>query len=428
MNKEIDNQFDKPSKSPLRRLGAYLSEHGPGFLRRTQLQGLYAYRRGSKALATDAFSSTGIDLKSGCIAVALTVLLYLAFNAFLSFYVSSVFASHKPFVLATVNNLSEAKRALVVAGWIPAKAESTFKLNISDDSFKLPLHRWIELEFLASSTKTDELQAQFRKLVCGNPSGIILVNSKITTAGEVYGALLKNYPAVLEAVERDPVRKRLCNQMLDDLVSTVQQAIRWQLRINGSIQFLTAFVGFLVLVAVIRRYFFITRLAGNWLGENLRATMTRSDGARNDQELRRVVDRLSKSTDIDADTVIQNEVDRLSRDSTEHTYNTYWYVAGMLPSLGFIGTVVGMSSSLMLADRLIVASPDQRQLAIGKMTAELALAFDTTLVALLFGLIAGIPIAAVHARERRFFREFAIGIADYRRNRTRLEVTRVESR
>ncbi len=43
----------------------------------------------------------------------------------------------------------------------------------------------------------------------------------------------------------------------------------------------------------------------------------------------------------------------------------------------------------------------------GEMTTQLGLAFDTTFVALAFGLIAGIPIAFVHARERTFFREFA---------------------
>ena len=103
--------------------------------------------------------------------------------------------------------------------------------------------------------------------------------------------------------------------------------------------------------------------------------------------------------------LIRTEIDRLSRDTTNEIYDMYWFIAGIMPSLGFIGTVVGMSSALMLANGLFVAA--DKQVAIGEMTTQLGLAFDTTFVALAFGLIASLPIAYVHSRERTFYREFA---------------------
>ena len=124
-----------------------------------------------------------------------------------------------------------------------------------------------------------------------------------------------------------------------------------------------------------------------------------------------LIRRLANSADVDHETLIRAEVDRLSRDTTKEIYESYWFIAGIMPSLGFIGTVVGMSSALMLANGLFVAQ--DKQLAIGAMTTQLGLAFDTTFVALVFGLIVGIPIAFVHSRERTFFREFADRVANW---------------
>ena len=149
------------------------------------------------------------------------------------------------------------------------------------------------------------------------------------------------------------------------------------------------------------------------MGSNLETNLSRYDGDSTTRDLRALVQRLRYSDDVDADALLRGEIDRLSRDTSTEIYDMYWFLAGIMPSLGFIGTVVGMSASLMMADRLFSAK--DRQLAIGRMTSELGLAFDTTLVALVFGLLAGIPIAAVHARERTFFREFATGIMRLRK-------------
>ena len=57
------------------------------------------------------------------------------------------------------------------------------------------------------------------------------------------------------------------------------------------------------------------------------------------------------------------------------------YVAWAIPSLGFIGTVIGISSSLGVANNIVT------QEGIDKVTSLLSIAFDTTLVALVLSLI-----------------------------------------
>lgn len=401
----------------------YVVTHGPGLLRRTSDQGLRAYRQGARVLATSELSSSGVDAWTGFVAAVVTLLSFLCANLVLSSWVRSSYASYKPEFLRDVQNLGEAKRALQSAGWIPLDpgAEDEVIQRIRDEDFGLPLHRWIEIEFLESGmdSERDDLHADFRRLVEGSPRGWIMTRPTVTTGGEVYGQLLKRSPEILGLVDRDPVRKHALLAMLDDLTAAIQRPIRWQLRLNGIIQFATIFVGVLVLTAVVRRNLFLTRLADRWLGRSLWETV-RAEEEANPSDIHTMVERLWRSDDVDVDALIRAEVEQLRRDTTVEVYNVYWFLAGIMPSLGFIGTVVGMSSSLMLADRLFVAA--DRQLAIARMTSELGLAFDTTLVALVFGLIAGIPIAAVHARERIFFRALAGRIFDVRRQQRSIHV------
>ena len=202
--------------------------------------------------------------------------------------------------------------------------------------------------------------------------------------------------------------------MLNDLTSAVQQRLRVQTRFNGSIQFVTVFVSIFTLTALIRRYLLVLKLAGRWLGKSLETTMEDPTGDPQTIELKQVVGRLVETSDADAEARIREELGRLSEETTDEVYDGYWFLAGMLPSLGFIGTVIGMSSSLMLADRLFLDV--DRQLAIGRMTNELGLAFDTTLVALVLGIVTSVPLVAMRNRERTFFREFAASVEEYRKH------------
>ena len=393
-----------------------VKEHAPGFISRA----LDAYSNGAKALETTALSSSGVDLKSGLIAAGLTIILFFITNVYLTWGVRSHYFNYKPEFIQSVSTIGDAKRELRLAGWIPKDQNASDKAiqKIQDNDFRSPLYRWIEIEYLSSGMdkENQELGFKMQRLVLGNPSGWILVSSDVASGSDVYAQLYQQKPAIMSILDGQPTRKATFMSMLNDLTSSVQQRVRLQKRINGIIQFITVFVGLFTLIALVRRYLLITSLATKWLGDNLKRTMAASTSDAQTLELKEIVDRLTSTSDADADALIRDEVGRLSHDTTDEIYDGYWFLAGMMPSLGFIGTVIGMSSSLMLADGLFVGG--DRQLAIGRMTSELGLAFDTTLVALVLGIITSIPLAAMRSRERTFFREFAASIADYRSQST----------
>ena len=62
------------------------------------------------------------------------------------------------------------------------------------------------------------------------------------------------------------------------------------------------------------------------------------------------------------------------------------YVLWCLPSLGFLGTVLGISDAMLGSDRLLAGQKEQQIAAIQVVTLQLAYAFDTTWVALLLGI------------------------------------------
>jgi biopolymer transport protein ExbB/TolQ len=97
---------------------------------------------------------------------------------------------------------------------------------------------------------------------------------------------------------------------------------------------------------------------------------------------------------------MMEEVAKL-RDGIENgVYGTLMILSGFLPALGFIGTILGMGDALLRAD-LLFTSPD-RQRSISLMTQDLGFAFDTTLVALLCGLIVGLALAYLRMKEKDF--------------------------
>ena len=73
------------------------------------------------------------------------------------------------------------------------------------------------------------------------------------------------------------------------------------------------------------------------------------------------------------------------------------YVAWAIPSVGFIGTVIGIAASLGFAND--AATPE----GIEKVTSMLAVAFDTTLVALVLSLILMYLIHDLQMKEEKFF-------------------------
>lgn len=73
------------------------------------------------------------------------------------------------------------------------------------------------------------------------------------------------------------------------------------------------------------------------------------------------------------------------------------YIAWAIPSVGFIGTVIGIAGSLGIADQ--ATSPE----GIKAVTDMLAVAFDTTLVSLIYSLVIMYQIHSVQEKENAYF-------------------------
>jgi len=86
-----------------------------------------------------------------------------------------------------------------------------------------------------------------------------------------------------------------------------------------------------------------------------------------------------------ASDVLKSSLDLLSHE-IDLRYNMVRYLVWLIPTLGFIGTVVGISGAMGVATKEGAESLD-------KVTAELAVAFDTTLVALL---LSGVVVFLMH--------------------------------
>jgi chemotaxis protein MotA len=89
--------------------------------------------------------------------------------------------------------------------------------------------------------------------------------------------------------------------------------------------------------------------------------------------------RSNKSTSETLEVVAANA--RISLANSESEQSLIRYVASAIPSIGFIGTIIGIAASLGFADQ--ASSPE----GIKTITSMLNVAFDTTLVALVLNLI-----------------------------------------
>ena len=74
--------------------------------------------------------------------------------------------------------------------------------------------------------------------------------------------------------------------------------------------------------------------------------------------------------------IISIQID-VNRDKAEGDQSTIRYLTWVIPSLGFIGTVLGISQALSIADGG----------AMSKITQTLGVAFDTTLISLILSIV-----------------------------------------
>jgi hypothetical protein len=170
---------------------------------------------------------------------------------------------------------------------------------------------------------------------------------------------------------------------IEFLQSQVHGEIRSMLRFNGDIQWLTMLCFWILLIHLMSRIFHLYRL---------------------EQQLR-IVD-LSANKFYEVNFKSQNslftkdDIEKLWQSIEIKVYYAYQFLLGTIPSLGFIGTVVGMGEALLQADLLFSAkNPQERQVAVNRITQHLGFAFDTTFVALVASIVIGVLFVVCYRYE-----------------------------
>lgn len=105
------------------------------------------------------------------------------------------------------------------------------------------------------------------------------------------------------------------------------------------------------------------------------------------------------SGSIDQANTLLNSSLELFMHEIDLRYNVLRYTVWLIPSLGFIGTVIGISGALRKAADFDFNSGDTNVL--GTLTSDLGVAFDTTMLALALSIILVLLMNLIQSREER---------------------------
>ena len=190
-------------------------------------------------------------------------------------------------------------------------------------------------------------------------------------------------------------KKELAIAVLDSLVKKTHEDLRALKQLSGGIQWFTVFVFWMTSIACLRRLILLWRLKGpepeveSWLDRvvvEIQQVARKGNGNGQDQSQQALID---------------ERLRHFQEETEERIYSRFNFLVGVLPSLGFIGTILGMGEALLKADQLVKST--NKQLAIQSMTQELGMAFDTTLVALICALLAGVAVVLLRRYEHDVF-------------------------
>ena len=107
------------------------------------------------------------------------------------------------------------------------------------------------------------------------------------------------------------------------------------------------------------------------------------------------------SRSIEQSNSLLNSTLELCQHEVELRYNMLRYLVWLLPTLGFLGTVVGIASALGEVSGVDFNNQSQMQKMLPSMTASLGVAFYTTLLALLQSAVLVFALQLTQAREER---------------------------
>ena len=117
--------------------------------------------------------------------------------------------------------------------------------------------------------------------------------------------------------------------------------------------------------------------------------------------IRRTILQFQGSRSVDQANSLLNSTLELCQHEIELRYNMLRYLVWLLPTLGFIGTVVGIATALEVAGGADFADQEMMESMMPNLTSKLGVAFYTTLLALLQSAILVFVLHIAQAREER---------------------------
>lgn len=116
--------------------------------------------------------------------------------------------------------------------------------------------------------------------------------------------------------------------------------------------------------------------------------------------IKRAILQFQGSKSIDQAHTLMNSSMELMQHEIDLKFNMLRYLVWLIPTLGFIGTVIGIALALSEASNMPdVTSGDEIRAWLGLLTTKLGLAFNTTLVALVMSAILVFLLYIVQAKE-----------------------------
>lgn len=116
---------------------------------------------------------------------------------------------------------------------------------------------------------------------------------------------------------------------------------------------------------------------------------------------------------ISAQELLDSTAERCETELERVEYSAIDYLIFAIPSLGFIGTVIGIGAALGSADSVVSAAEREEQVrAVSDVTSVLGSAFDTTLIALIASLVAVAILSWVRSGESEMLRTVRHRIAE----------------
>jgi biopolymer transport protein ExbB/TolQ len=333
-------------------------------------------------------------------AFLLTCLVFVCWNSHFS---SEIDEKCVGYVHPDLKSPTASKATLEKIGWATNKdSEAMWTELFSDDkkgSTQVEALSWLVTSISTNSQADQKHVLQVLKhQVTGGPSGSVFPLSvkpvDSDTAWDNLDDILEIEPPS-DRTGKDFDRRKLAKDMLGPLVAEIQPALRDLKRLGGWIQWLTVFVFWTAVTACIRRSCLLRSL--------------KAPGSEVESWLDQIAIEIQQLTKNESDneqgqshrSAIDERIRQLQERAEERVYSRFNFVVGVLPSLGFIGTILGMGEALLKADQLVKST--NKELAIQSMTQELGFAFDTTLVALVCALGAGVIIVLLKRQEHDVF-------------------------